>query len=63
MVLAVLAIPESPKFLYAKKRFTEAKEILAGIAKFNGVKNAPTIVKNLKFDTEQTEIIESLISN
>jgi hypothetical protein len=29
--------PESPKFLYAKGRFKEAKEAIYEISKFNGV--------------------------
>lgn len=63
MVLAVLAIPESPKYLYAKKRFKEAKETLAGIAKFNRVNDSQRLFEKVKFDTESADIVESFIGN
>ncbi len=37
--LALFAIPESPKYLYSKKRYDDARKALAYIAKFNRVKN------------------------
>ena len=35
-IFQVLVIPESPKFLYMQKRYTESKETLRYIAWFNG---------------------------
>ena len=34
-IVAVFIIPESPKFLYLKKRYGESKKILKYIARFN----------------------------
>lgn len=36
-LVALLPIPESPKFLYAKKRFKEARESLAFVSRLNRV--------------------------
>jgi len=38
MVVAVLVLPESPKYLYSKQRFDEARDSLKYIAKINGKK-------------------------
>ena len=38
-LIAVFFIPESPKFLSCKGRFSDARKSLAFIAKFNRVKN------------------------
>tara|TARA_B110000285_G_C15015943_1_gene559058 strand:+ start:851 stop:1039 length:189 start_codon:yes stop_codon:yes gene_type:complete len=35
LVLATIFFPESPKFLYSKQKFEEARESLAYMAKFN----------------------------
>ena len=32
---------ESPRFYYDKARFKEAREVLNGVAKYNGVKDYP----------------------
>jgi hypothetical protein len=34
-------IPESPRFLYANKRFDEARDVLKTVARFNGAKVTP----------------------
>lgn len=47
--LAILILPESPYYLYGKKRYYEAKKNLEFIARFNRVKNYET---NFRFDTE-----------
>jgi hypothetical protein len=35
MIISVFIIPESPKFLYLKKRYDESRKILQYISKFN----------------------------
>lgn len=46
----VVALPESPKYLYAKGRFGEARASLAYVAKFN---NQYFNKHNVMFDTEK----------
>lgn len=53
MVLMVAVIPESPKYLYAKKEFSKAKQVLTSIARFNKVKDADNLFNGIKFDTEE----------
>ena len=48
MITAVLFLPESPKFLYTKQKFTEAREVLLYISRFNGIRNK----KPFLFDDE-----------
>ena len=48
----LLSIPESPKYLYAKKDFHGAREIFMIIAKRNGVENYEDVVNSIRFDTE-----------
>ena len=36
LCLTIIAVPESPKWLVSKGRFTEAKESLERVARFNG---------------------------
>jgi hypothetical protein len=48
-ILGILILPESPKFLYEKKRFDECREVFKYIAKFNKEKNANL---DFKFDLE-----------
>ena len=38
LIAVVCGIPESPKYLYAKRRFDEARETLKIIARHNGNK-------------------------
>ena len=47
-VICLLFIPESPKFLYEKKRFDEVRQVFQKIANINGLK----INFNFKFDYE-----------
>jgi hypothetical protein len=35
LIVATIVFPESPKFLYSKQKFEEARESLAFMAKFN----------------------------
>lgn len=35
LIISTLFFPESPKFLYSKQKFEEARESLAYMAKFN----------------------------
>lgn len=46
----IVALPESPKYLYAKGRFAEARASLAYVAKFN---NQPFDKHLIIFDTEK----------
>jgi hypothetical protein len=48
LFVALLILPESPKYLYSKQLFQETRESLAIIAKFNGKK----IDNNYIFATE-----------
>lgn len=49
--LALFFIPESPKYLYSKRRYEEAKKVIRYIAKFNRVKDL-TEISNFKFEDE-----------
>jgi hypothetical protein len=49
--LGCLLAPESPKYLYSFKRYSEARSSLATIAKYNRV----PIMKRYIFDTEAEE--------
>ena len=55
MLVAVSIIPESPKFLYSHKKFSEARKKLEIIARRNKVKN-PNEIKGIIFDSEITEL-------
>jgi hypothetical protein len=46
---AVVVFPESPRYLYAKGKFAESKNVLAYVAKFN---NQPFDKNLVIFDTE-----------
>lgn len=46
----IIALPESPKYLYSKGRFDEARNSLAYVARFN---NQPFDKANVIFDTEK----------
>lgn len=48
--IAVLLIPESPKYLYSNKQFKKARDAIHYIAKFNRVKMQP-----FRFDQELSE--------
>ena len=50
MVVAALAIPESPKWCYATKRYDRARASLRVISKFNRTDQA--VFDGTKFDTE-----------
>jgi hypothetical protein len=50
--IALFFIPESPKFLYEKRRFDECRKVFNYIARFNRVK----IDFKFKFDLEVEEI-------
>jgi len=36
----ILFVPESPKWLYTWRRFTQSKSVLASMARFNGVEDS-----------------------
>ena len=36
MLIGIFILPESPKYLYSKGKFQEARESLSYISKFNG---------------------------
>jgi len=48
MFIAIFALPESPRFLYSKQKFDEARKSLNVMADFNGCKN----LNNFLFDNE-----------
>ena len=48
----IIALPESPRYLYAKGRFAEAKSSLEYVARFN---NQPFNKHLVIFDTETTQ--------
>lgn len=68
LIIAVFIIPESPKFLYLKKRYSESRNILKYIARFN--KSYSLNNDDFLFDTEyhsmtkkgKTEEIQPLLS-
>ena len=57
-VLAIIIVPESPKYHYSKGRYDDARKGLAFIARFNGVDKS-----NYCFDTEQGDLKDSLINS
>ena len=52
VIMMLQFIPESPRFLYANKRYEEARKVLKSIAKFNKAKITPLDVDLIIFDTE-----------
>lgn len=55
-ILQIVFVPESPKYLYMSKRFTESKEILRYMAWVNGSKLA--IDTNFLFDSEYKRLMK-----
>lgn len=53
VVLAVLQLPESPKYLYAKKKFDEARLSLQTIAYHNKGAEGAKLVESITFDLEE----------
>lgn len=51
LTLTIVAIPESPKFYYARNRFDDARRSLRIIAWVNGAKAKQDIL-SIRFDTE-----------
>ena len=49
----LIAFPETPKYLYAKGRFDEARNSLAYVARFN---NQPFNKYQMIFDTEKVKL-------
>ena len=47
IILFFFGVPESPKWLFTKKRFDEAKEVIKKVASFNSVPEP-----NIKFTAE-----------
>lgn len=52
LLFTIVCFVESPKFLYNKKRYAEAKKSLSWVAYYNGVSSYDT---NFVFDQEQEE--------
>jgi len=52
LLFTIVCFVESPKFLYNKKRYDEARRSLSWVAYYNGVSNYDT---NFTFDKEQLE--------
>jgi MFS family permease len=60
LILGIFVLPESPKYLYSKQKFTEARESLESIAKMNNIKTYSSL---FVFDNEiiAEEILEEQI--
>ena len=53
LIYPLWKIPESPKYLYAKKHFDQSRQVLAHIAKMNGKPPSEiSKIKSIVFDTE-----------
>lgn len=52
LIIAMSLLPESPKYLYAKKQYNKARDIMVKIAKINQVNNNNNIFQNTRFDNE-----------
>lgn len=50
----LISLPESPKFLYSKERFDEARDALEVVAKYNNISNFNK--QNIVFDSEKAKI-------
>jgi len=50
---AIIAFPESPKYLYSKGKFNEARNALDYIARFN---NQPFDKHQIMFETEKAQL-------
>ena len=48
LILAILLLPESPRFHYSQNEFETSREGLRQVARFNGVRRVP----DFTFDTE-----------
>ena len=47
----VIAVPESPKWLYSKGEYDKCRQNLQKVANYNGVEDE-NVIKNIKFDKE-----------
>lgn len=61
MIINLLVLPESPKWLYSKKRYGACSDAFAKLANLNKVENIP-LIRSLKFfddqrSTEPTSIL------
>lgn len=50
----MISLPESPKFLYSKERYDEARDSLELVAKYNKIGNFNK--NNIVFDAEKAKI-------
>ena len=56
LIVLTTLIPESPKFYYSRKKFDEARDMLAWVEKVNGGQGK---IKNCVFDTEVAMLSKS----
>ena len=59
LIFVLTQLNESPKYLYSKGQFDDARDSLRMMAKFNGV----VYDDNFTFDTEDQEIKNNIPSN
>jgi len=52
IICLVMLLPESPKFLYANRRFDEARKNLKKIAVYNGSARGVVEIDSITFDSE-----------
>lgn len=55
MMINLLVFPESPKWLYSRKRYGECSDALAKLAKLNRIENIP-LIRSLKFFDNQSHL-------
>lgn len=53
MFIAIFFLPESPKYLYSKQKFDEARASLNYIARFNGKKPLKIFLFDDEIETEE----------
>lgn len=61
MIIGALFFPESPKYLYSKQRYNEARESLQHIAKMNGAKEFSKLFLFENEVVEEEELEQLLI--
>ena len=63
LIVLAFFIPESPKFYYAKKRFSEARAALKKVSRYNGNVISQKTINYIVFDTEVQDDAEYVNMN